>query len=93
MNAEGYYQVEKLTLGQRFWRKLGFRERHIAPPDAPDMAPGWVATVTTTHVDWRDRLRILVSGRVLLKSFTQTDVIVRKARSTSSFSVLPPGGK
>ncbi|WP_331373781.1 hypothetical protein [Sinorhizobium chiapasense] len=94
MSAEGYYAVEKRTLAQRLWKKLGFGERHLGPPDdAEDMAPGWMATHVTTELDWRDRFRVLVSGRVRVRSYTQTDVIVKRARSYSVFSVLAPGGE
>jgi hypothetical protein len=41
--------------------------------------------------DWRDRLRLLVSGNIYVEINIKTDVAVMKCSSTSALSVLPPG--
>lgn len=84
---------DRRSLLQRFWSRAGFGAPHVAPPDDEDgFAPGGIVSTVITDVDWADRIRILLSGRVGVQIRIQTDVIVGTAKSTARFSVLPPGG-
>lgn len=47
----------------------------------------FLSTRVEVHLDWADRLRILWSGRALMKTTTYTDVLVNDAESLSVFSV------
>lgn len=49
-------------------------------------------TENIVRLDWKDRLRILLSGWCVVKVQIITDVQVRKAASESTFAVLPFGG-
>lgn len=49
----------------------------------------YLTTDVRVHVDWPDRLRLLVSGRCLVQVTTYTDVLVNDADSVSVFSVEP----
>lgn len=60
-------------------------------PPEPGFVPGEFMTGVTLVFDWRDRLRLLVSGGVAVEVRTATDVIVDKAKSRSTFYVLAPG--
>jgi hypothetical protein len=91
--------VYRPTLMQRLWRRLGFGRRwnealfdwRSADPQPGDwFAPGVLTTRTVVHIDWRDRLRILVSGRCEVTTYTRTDVGVDRVEARSQFSVLPP---
>jgi hypothetical protein len=53
----------------------------------------YLTTVAVVHVDWRDRLRLLVSGRFRMELLTYTDVEVQSATSVPTFSVEAPGGR
>lgn len=64
-----------------------------APADEKGFAESYLATHTIVVFDWKDRLRILVSGKVKVDTYTKTDVIVRKSLSTSVAYVLPPNEK
>lgn len=84
----------------RLWRRLGFRMARATrdiEDDAEERAradgfvPGYLITRTVATIDWRDRLRLLVSGRLEVEVATQTDVLVRKSRSSADIGVLPPG--
>lgn len=86
----------------RLWARLGFGMAR-APRDIEEgaeeraAADGFVlgSLVVTSFVTWGwpDRLRILISGRTMMETATQTDVIVLKSRATAAQSVLPPGSK
>lgn len=78
------------------WRFLGFGTAHAPRPEDldehPDWAPAWFIVTTRAHLDWRDRLRVLVSGNVHIDQAVKTDVPIGRSLSTSAVSVLPPGG-
>ncbi len=94
---EAGYQVATQSLSARLWSKLGFGRCFIPAPDddnpEPWCAPGRLVSVTIADIDWRDRLRLLISGRAMVFMSTQTDVAVNVARSESKFSVLSPGDR
>lgn len=75
------------------WQRLGFGG--CSSPNLDDVdddyAPGAIGIVTTVRFDWLDRLRILVSGNVMVNTRCRTDVIVERSMSRSAVSVLPPG--
>lgn len=60
--------------------------------DFPVATRDWTYLTTSilVFVGWKDRLRVLVSGRVRLDVRTYTDVEVLGAESDSLFSVDPP---
>lgn len=70
------------------WRRVINRAFPRAPQPEID---GEVRTYLTINVhiviDWRDRLRILVTGRALVQVRAYTDVEVASATSVSTFSV------
>lgn len=77
------------------WRKLGFGYAHLSPREDDDTEDGRFAVgemVTNNHIflDWKDRLRLIISGKLHVQTRTQTDVIVRCARSRSAARVLSP---
>jgi hypothetical protein len=91
--THGYYH--RPTFAERFWPRLGFRHAR-APDHAEDETGGhWVAGVfiieSYVSLDWFDRIRVLISGKLHVEQAIQTDVVVGSARATSAFGVLPPG--
>jgi hypothetical protein len=74
---------------------MGFRECHAPRPDEDEnvegFAPSWFIVVTRIRFDWKDRLRALVSGNLMVECACKTDAIINKSRATSAVSVLPPG--
>lgn len=74
------------------WHWLGFRGAFVPAMDDEDgWAPGQITTNVFVYLDWKDRLRALVSGRLEVQTRIQTDVHVSRARSRSKVGVLPPG--
>ena len=65
--TQNCYMEYKPTLRERFWRKMGFRFhlRELEPND--ESWQGWMQSRSGIHFDWRDRLRILVSGHLKLQ--------------------------
>lgn len=89
--VEHGYQEPKRSMRYRFWRWLGFGRAFVeAPDERTDYAPGRIVTEIVTYFDWKDRLRIVLSGQVMTFVSIQTDVFVCRALSESKTSVLPP---
>lgn len=89
--TQAYFQMYRPTRRERLWSWLGFGVAHLSPPeDSERWANSYITNVVTTHLDWRDRLRVLVSGKVRVKSFIKTDVYVERSEAESVFGVLPP---
>ena len=84
------YEAKPPTL----WQRLGFGT--CLPPnmddleDAEGFAPAYLETGVINVLDRWDRLRVLISGKVLVVVATKTDVIVKRAVSRSNVSILPP---
>ena len=84
----------------RIWWRLGFRPGRLSPPERWDLtareegwAPGYAMLELTIDLTWRDRLRALVSGRLLCSNLIRTDVMVRKMEAVSVTTVMPPGAR
>lgn len=77
------------------WHRLGFGEcsaPHLEDDQFDDrFAPGQISTSVYGVLDWRDRLRVLISGRIKTATAIKTDVVVVQSYSECAFSVLPPG--
>lgn len=94
MAVEGYAEY-KPTL----WERLGFRHRHdeeifqwrMQEPQEEGFCDGYMISDAHAHLDWLDRLRVLISGHCAIKVYTKTDIMPNRLQSRSVFSVLPPG--
>ena len=90
MTDHCYVAANNLSRVQRFLIWL-FPARYLAiPEDTEGFAPSYMVTQVITHLDWKDRLRVLVSGVVHCETRTKTDVIVNKMVSESIVYVMPP---
>lgn len=86
-----YAVITKPTI----WQRLGFGEcnaPHLADEDFDPViySPGQISTSVYAVLDWRDRLRVLISGRIKTATAIKTDNMVVRSYSSCSFSVLPP---
>lgn len=85
------YLPDSRPLWQRFlWRLFPTRTLPI-PENLDGWAPSYMMTTTVVCLDWLDRLRMLVSGRLEVTVRTKTNVIVQRMLSDSAAFVLPPG--
>jgi len=76
------------------WHRLGYGSRRASRfddlDDSPEWAPGHVVTEVRAYLDWRDRLRLLVSGRLMVEVTMKTDAPVMRSLSSSAIGVMPP---
>lgn len=74
------------------WHWLGFGTcaASLDEENNPGFAPGYFSTETVLVLNWKGRLRVLVSGLVMVSVASKTDVLVKKSVSVSAFSVMPP---
>ncbi len=88
----GYFVArDERPLWQRVVAHL-FPSRRIDPPeDLVGFAPSYMVTEVIIHLDWVDRLRLIASGKMAVRTQTKTDVSVAKMVSASVAYVLPPG--
>lgn len=61
------------TLSERFWRSLGFRYHLGDEPEGADSLEGWMRTDIRLEFSIVDRLRLLLTGRLLVASIVHTD--------------------
>lgn len=81
--------IQKATL----WQRLGFgacAAPYLADEDFPDMAQSRMVTDVVVNLSWPDRLRLLISGRLMVSIAQKTDVIVGRCVSKSKVGVLQP---
>ena len=94
VNADGAEAARAaLRLRERIWLALGFgacSNPNPWPDEMPGFAPAYVTVNTIAVLDWRDRLRVLLSGKLMVAASVKTDVMVGKAETASHVSVLPP---
>lgn len=92
-DGQAFYVEYKPTLAERIWRKLGFRHHH--GEDEPNEPwQGWMQTRSGVKLDWRDRLRLLVSGHL---EFTHTYHLdtpsPTKMHTRFDWHIVPPGSR
>jgi hypothetical protein len=71
------------TLAERFWRKLGYRYHLGDEPEGTDGMPGWMSHGVHLRFGFADRLRLLITGRLHVKSVLSFDTpspMIIKAR-------------
>jgi hypothetical protein len=94
-NGGCFYAEYKPTLSERFWRAMGFKRAYVHAPNFMEEVEGFVSGSITTnvicHMGWLDRLRLLVSGKMIVALATMTNVTVDRAVTVSECGVLPPG--
>jgi hypothetical protein len=81
---------DERPLYQRLVGRL-FPGRYLECPENLDgFAPAYVINEVVTVFDWKDRLRLLWSGKLRVHTRIKTDVVVSRMESESAVSVLPP---
>lgn len=65
--------IHKPTLSERFWRALGFRYHLGEDPEDVDVLQGWTRTDTRLNFHWTDRLRLLLTGRLVVSTISHYD--------------------
>lgn len=82
------------TLAERFWRKLGYRYHLGDEPEGTDGMPGWMVHGVRLRFSFADRLRLLLTGRLHVKSMMHTDVPCANVIKTRvDWEIVRPGGQ
>jgi hypothetical protein len=85
----------RMPIRRSFGRRLLDRLfPYLCQPDpewVEGFTPGYCRNRTVMVLDWKDRLRVLVSGRVNLEQVHQTDVQIGKLKTVGTVCILPPG--
>lgn len=74
----------------RFYRWCGFGRCRATPPQQSFKGAGHGGSNQVFQLTVADRLRILVSGKVMVDMAHTLDVVPKFWYSTAAFSVLPP---
>lgn len=95
MDEHCYVAEYKPSLSERFQKFLGYGDC-LQPdfeddPHAEGYTESYLMNVTLAHLDWKDRLRVLISGRLVVRVSTKTDKIIERSYSKSNISVAPVG--
>lgn len=85
-----FYAPDTRNWWQRLLTRLFPAKLVDLPDDAEGFAPGYTRTDVHMHLDLRDRLRTLVSGKLRVVVVSQTDATVARMRSGSTFWVEAP---
>lgn len=89
----GYYAPDPLPRWKRWLQQKLFPQGHLKPggdDGDPAFAPGEAITGCNVTLDWKDRLRLLVSGRFNVETRLRTDVPVARMASRVQFNATPP---
>lgn len=90
MTDYAFIAADQRTRFQRLVERM-FPGRWNSPPeDLEGFAPSYMVTEVIAVLDWKDRLRVLVSGKMKVSTQIKTDVIVHKMISQSAVYVLSP---
>lgn len=87
--AECAAPAQTPTLRERLMRRL-FPARHLAAPDQTEEFPAWMRHEIYILADWKDRLRLLVSGRARATLFVELEIDPGATRTKTTFWVAPP---
>jgi hypothetical protein len=71
--AQNYVQHHIPTLRERVLRRLGFRYHLGDEPDGIDGLEGWMRTDIRLEFGVLDRLRLMLTGRLLVSSIVHHD--------------------
>lgn len=89
--SESFGGVQKRTAWERF-KQYVLPERHAVIPMTDFVASDHMIQSSVVDVDFTDRLRLLFTGRLMLKTITLCENKPGKLESSGVFYVLPPKG-
>lgn len=85
-SIQAYAQAFKPTI----WHRLGFGHAHVAPWDEPDKEDDdhYVMTDIVVTVDWKDRLRLLLTGLLSVAVRVKTEHEAGRCEGRSHVKVM-----
>lgn len=78
---------------ERFWRRVGY-SYHLGPESAGEPPlNGWVRSDMRFEFDWRDRIRLLLTGKLYIALVMETDTPSPEVcRTRIDWRIVEPGG-
>ena len=92
-NATNTFQPDRASYYKRLMRILFPWRVCENPRDLEGFSESYMTYHIICVLDWKDRLRCLISGKLEVEVKTKTDVVVNKAFSTSAITILAPSYK
>jgi hypothetical protein len=81
------------SMRQRFWRKIGYRYHLGEEPEGTDVLAGWMRTDVRLSFNWRDRLLLLLTGKLFIASIVSMDTPSPSICKTRvDWRIVEPGG-
>jgi hypothetical protein len=93
MTVSHGYAPDPRAAWKRWLQQHLFPQSHLEPGGEdgnPVFAPGEAITGCHVTLDWKDRLRVLVSGRFNVEMRLRTDAPIGLIQSRTQFNVTPP---
>ncbi len=92
-SADGFAAIHVPTFAERLWRKLGYHYHLGDEPEGTDVMPGWMCHGVKLRFGFADRMRLLLTGRLHVKSIMHTDVPSADVVKTRlDWEIIRPGG-
>jgi hypothetical protein len=89
-----YASIRKPPLRERFWRLLGFRYHLGDEPNSADDLNGWNQTTVCFCFDWKDRLRLLLTGKLKVLVVNRfCEPVTPPPVTRHDWMILPPGDR
>lgn len=91
MAIECVIQAYKPSRTERFWRALGYCSHRPVMSEEGEKLPFWIMTNVNVNMSILDRIRLLISGKMIVRTETRTDVPVATTITASSVEIERPG--
>jgi hypothetical protein len=80
------------SLRDRFWRWLGFRYHLGDDPrrEENEILDGWLCTEVKMHFGILDRVRLLLTGRLLVRTVHEFPEVVSYSKTRTDWLIYPP---
>jgi len=93
--ARNFCMIHVPTWRERFWRKLGFRFHLGEDQDSPDDPnTGWMMTETDFRFGFGDRLRLLLTGHLRVRTVHDIDTpSPNRIKTRVDWQIYAPGEK
>jgi hypothetical protein len=91
-----WYVRFRRAFWRAFWRRLGFNPWPVLqdlPPELGEAINLMNHMETIVYLSRRDRLRLIISGRLMVRHRVRTNVPVIELHAESAVGVVPPGEK
>lgn len=92
MTVENGCAVYVPTLREKLFRWLGYRYHLGEEPEGTEALEGWMRTDMRIHFDWRDRVLLLLTGKLSISSIASFDAPSPSiVKTRMDWQIIEPG--